>query len=122
MRTITFLTLLLITTLLNAQENIINDVSAALKSGYVDAIENNSADNITLKIINNQNDYPKSEATKQLKKFFKKNKPNSYNILHKGNKGNSTFVIGNLQTTNGDYRIFYLITDNKIQQIKIEKN
>jgi hypothetical protein len=40
--------------------------------------------------------------------------------MHRGDKENAQFVIGNLETTNGTYRVYFLIKKNLVQQLRIE--
>lgn len=107
---------------LNAQNNMIQDISSAIQNGDLNPIQNHCENNVTVEILNNNNTLNKTQAIQQLNSWFKNNKPSDYSILHKGNKDNAYYVIGTLTTTNNtSFRIFYLIKNNKIQQLRIKQ-
>ena len=70
----------------------------------------------------------KAEAIAQLKKFFLKNPVKSFTQAHQGNsKGNdSTYIIGNLNTQNGIFRVYIYIKIDAgkqyIQEIRFDKD
>jgi hypothetical protein len=44
-----------------------------------------------------------------LKDFFKTNKPSSFKITHEGGKEGAKYLIGQLVTGNGEFRVHYFI-------------
>ena len=69
----------------------------------------------------NKNDvFSKPQATEIIADFFRKNKVNSFQLLHKGNKDAASFVIGTLKTSTGNFRLYVLTRKNEIQQLRIE--
>ncbi len=97
-------------------------------SGIISALDEGSAgslsgylnDNVEL-VIGAQNDvFSKQQATGIIAEFFRKNRVNSFELLHKGNKDAASFAIGTLKTGSGTYRVYILTRKNEIQQLRIE--
>jgi hypothetical protein len=97
-----------------------SSVIAALKEGNAGLLAANLNNNVEL-VIGNQNDvYSKQQASVILADFFRKNRVNGFDLLHKGNKDAASFGIGTLKTSAGNYRVYFLIRKNEIQQLRIE--
>lgn len=62
---------------------------------------------------------PKTEATTRLKDFFIKNAPIGYSPKHGGTSKSksSNFLIGDLETQTGDFRVNIFLKHGKIEQI-----
>ena len=91
----------------------LNDGEANKLSGYLNG-------NVEL-VIGNQNDvFSKQQATGIIADFFRKNKVNNFQLLHKGTKDAASFAIGTLKTNSGIYRVYVLTRKNEIQQLRIE--
>ena len=103
-----------------AQADAIPDIVAGFNSGYSDAIAEHLNDNVELVIKNANNVFTKQQTKNILTDFFKKNPPLKFTIMHRGDKEYAQFVIGNLETTNGTYRVYFLIKKNLVQQLRIE--
>lgn len=87
--------------------------NAGSLSGYLNA-------NVEL-VIGAQNDvFSKQQATGIISDFFRKNRVNGFELLHKGNKDAASFAIGTLKTASGAYRVYVLTRKNEIQQLRIE--
>jgi hypothetical protein len=102
--------------------------SAEVPSEIISALDEGAASqlctflnaNVEL-VIGNQNDvFSKQQATGIITDFFRKNKVNSFQLLHKGNKDAASFVIGTLKTASGNFRVYVLTRKNEIQQLRIE--
>ncbi len=80
--------------------------------------------NIELVVLDNAEVYSKSQAELIIRDFFSANKPVKFAYLHKGGKEASRYGIGNLETGNGDFRVYFLlkITDGTplIHLLRIE--
>lgn len=69
-----------------------------------------------------EDSYNSAEAIKQLSAFYEQNKPKSFVLKHKGSSPNGAkFIIGNLSTSQGVYRAYIAIKNNKIESISLEK-
>ncbi|MDD3404928.1 MAG: DUF4783 domain-containing protein [Sphingobacteriia bacterium] len=103
-----------------SQTNVADDVTAAFNSGYSEGIAIHLNNNVELTIQNTDNVFNKQQTKTILSNFFKKNPPLKFVMMHKGAKEKSQFMIGDLETTNGHYRVSLLIKNNLIQQLRIE--
>ena len=67
----------------------------------------------------------KQKATAAMQEFFTENKVSGFNVNHQGKRDESSFVIGTLATTNGNFRVncFLKKVQNQylIHQIRIDK-
>ena len=102
-----------------------DNLATALKKGNTEEIATHFGNSVDLSIPNNEGVYSKTQAKLILKTFFIKNKPSNFSIVHKGDsKNNSHYSIGNLTTSNGNYRtyILYKEVDKKVTilELKIE--
>lgn len=104
------------------QSETISDVIAGFNSGYSDAIGSHLNDNVELVMKSVDNVFTKQQTKTILADFFKKNPPLKFKLMHKGEKENAQYVIGNLETTTGSYRVYFLIKNNLIQQLRIESS
>lgn len=92
----------------------------AFSNGNYKEISNYLNDDVELDIIDQEGIYGKMQAEQILKLFFQKNAPQNFSILHEGGKEKAWYVIGKLQTSNGNFRINFLFKSNIILQIRIE--
>lgn len=109
---------------MNAQ---MSDVYSALKSGNATALSSHFEDMLEVCILEDQSLYSKAEATSMIAKFFQQNKPSGFKEMHQGSsKGkDSKYTIGQLDTSNGSYRVYIFATQkgNKvnIQEIRFDR-
>lgn len=108
------------------QLDILNDVAAAIKSGNASAVSTYFADNVDMKILDQENIYSKAQAELILKDFFAKHAVKGFTIAHtSAARTDSQYAIGTLETANGKYRVHYLLKKNasgtsSISQFRIE--
>ena len=104
-----------------------NKISMAIQSGNSRELAKMLDNNIEITILDEEASYSKAQAEMVLESFFDKNKPQSFQIIHKGssNEG-SKYGIGKLVTVNGTYRtyIYAKIKDGSyfIQEIRFEED
>lgn len=105
----------------NAQSNDVPaEITAALNDGNAGQLSAYLNANVEL-VIDNKNDvFSKQQASGIIADFFRKNKVNSFQLLHKGNKEAASFAIGTLKTSTGSFRVYVLTRKNEIQQLRIE--
>lgn len=110
----------------SAQDNT-NAIAAAVKSGSAKDISKFFSDDVDMKIIDKEDVYSKAQAELILKDFFSKHPVKSFTLAHKSApnaKNGSQYVIGTLETGNGKYRTYFLLTSagaqQLIQQFRIE--
>jgi hypothetical protein len=93
-----------------ASADIVDDVANAIRTGNAKEISKYFADNVDLKVLEQENIYSKAQAELILKDFFARHPVQEFTIVHRSVKKNdSQFAIGTLKTTNGNYRVHYLM-------------
>lgn len=129
MKTIRILTLLVLfvafgQTSQAQTDGVPKEVVEALKAGDSNKLSGYLNATVELVIGKTNDVYSKQQAVGIIADFFRKNTVSSFNVLHNGNKGAASFIIGTLKTNTGNYRVYVLTrkTDNKslIQQLRIE--
>ncbi len=105
--------------------DVIDEIATAVRSGNPKNISKYFIENIEMKMIDKEQVYSKQQAEMILKDFFGKHPVKTFTVAHKSEpKNGSQYVIGQLETTNGKFRTFFLIktTGDKtlVQQFKIE--
>ncbi len=119
------LALLLVSTVAKSQIEIPNDIIRSLEKGNAKLLSDYFNDNVELVVLDNDNVYSKAQAKQIVKNFFDSFIPESFTIIHQGGKEGSKYVIGNLKTNNGNFRIYFLLKKEKgkdyIHQLRIEK-
>jgi len=101
-----------------------DDIDTAIRSGNTEVLFKRMNVNVELVILDKDDIYSKIQAKRILQQFFAKNKPVSFEILHKGGKDNAQYFIGTLKTKDKKFRVYYLLKtkDKKslIYQFRIE--
>ncbi len=119
------LSIVLTMTVLVSLAQIPDDIITSIKTGNSAKLSSFFNENVELVVLENENVLSKSHAQQVVNEFFKKNTPQKFSIIHQGGKGDSNYAIGNLETINGKFRVYFLIkTINQvsfIHQLRIEK-
>ena len=111
----------------NPFDNILEQISIAIRSGDADKISEYFDTNVEITILDKEAVYSKAQAKQVLKDFFNKNKPKSFQIVHKGeSKDAAKYGIGTLITTaNKSFRTYIYIKQNNskyyIQELRFEQ-
>ena len=117
-------TLLLPLSLLMAQE-IPAGVTTAFKRGSSEELGSYTGDKVSLALRGRSTNVDRKKATATIQEFFAENKVSGFNVNHQGKRDESSFVIGTLVTTNGNFRVncFLKKVRNQyvIHQIRIDK-
>ena len=102
------------------------EIILSLKSGNSKTLAKYFNSNIELQILDDENVYSKSQAELIVGNFFKKNPPTGFNIIHNGGTQDAKYIIGNLITTQGTFRVYFLLKDKSgkplIHELRIEEN
>ncbi len=106
------------------QSPIQNAIVESMRQGNASKISQYLNKNVELIIANKKDIYSKQQAVGILNDFFKTNPVKNFNLAHNSGKSASSFMIGSLSTTKGNFRV-YILTRNVnnttlIQQIRIE--
>lgn len=100
-------------------------VVVAFKKGSSQELSKYLGDKVDLVIQNRSVNANKQTAESTMSAFFSDNKVSGFDVNHQGKRDESSFVIGTLATTNGNYRIncFFKRIQNRylIHQIRIDK-
>ncbi len=109
----------------HAQAQIPDQILNSLKNGNSKTLAEYFNQNVELVVLENDNVYSKAQAQQIVSKFFSTNTPESFSIIHQGGKEGARYVIGNLKTNNGSFRVYFLLKTsngkNYIHQLRIEK-
>lgn len=110
---------------LNSSAQIPDEIILSLQTGNAKVLSGYFNDNVELVVLDNDNVYSKAQAKQIVNNFFNSFTPESFNVIHQGGKEGSKYVIGNLKTNNGNFRIYFLLKNNNgkdyIHQLRIEK-
>lgn len=102
-------------------------ITKAISEGNADALGQHFDNVVEVAILDKEEVYSKADATRVVKDFFSKNKATSFSQMHQGSsKGqDSQFVIGNLVTSAGTFRVYvYMkVTGGKylVQELRFDK-
>lgn len=100
-------------------------VIVAFKKGNSQELNRYLSEKVDLVIQNKPVNADKRLAENAMADFFLGNKVNSFNVNHEGKRDDSSFMVGTLKTTNGDYRVncFFKRIQNRyfIHQIRIDR-
>lgn len=94
-----------------AQDNIPRNISLAIEKGDAESLAGYFNSTVELVIIDNEDAYSKAHAKTMVSNFFSSHRPSGFQVLHKGGSDGSYYVIGNLSTGNGSFRVYYLLKD-----------
>lgn len=108
-----------------ASAQIPDEILTSLKNGDSKTLSEYFNQNVELVVLENDNVYSKAQAQQIVNRFFDQNTPESFTIIHQGGKEGAKYVIGNLKTNTGSFRIYFLLKTNEgknyIHQLRIEK-
>ncbi|HET6244023.1 MAG: DUF4783 domain-containing protein [Bacteroidetes bacterium] len=101
-------------------------IAQAFKSGNAKELSKYFSPNVELKVFNKEDVYSKTQAEIIVKDFFTKNPPKNYVEVHNGtSKAGAQYIIGQLTTANGTFRINYFLKKSSdsyfIQELRFEE-
>jgi hypothetical protein len=106
-------------------EQIPGEIISSLKTGNAKVLASFFNQNVELVILNDDNVYSKAQAEQIVSVFFARNVPEKFTIIHQSGKEGAKFVIGQLTTKQGPFRVTFLLkkTEEKeiIHQLRIDK-
>ncbi len=104
---------------------ITSDINTAFSTGNADLLSGHFNSRIKLSIFDKEYDPSQTQAKEIMRGFFRDNPPVSFVMKFESEKKDSKFIIGDLKTSTGNYRvnIFFKKFDGKdlIHLLKIEK-
>lgn len=116
-------TLLLLTPLLMLfafkDQNAIDEVIGALRSGNSAQLSGYFDDNVELTLPDKSDSYSRAQAQLIIKDFFSNNGVKGFDLKHKGDSPGGHFCIGTLQTNGGNFRTnVFMKTKNGKEVVK----
>jgi len=106
-------------------EGIPEKIILSVRAGNAGELARYFYSNIELVILEKEDVYSKTQAEHILRKFFTDHHPTSFEIIFEGGKETPRYAIGSLTTSNGDFRVYFLIKDQDgsplIHQLRIEQ-
>ncbi|MFT4739012.1 MAG: hypothetical protein ACI8QD_000837 [Cyclobacteriaceae bacterium] len=110
MRQVVFLSFFIIALQLNAQDDIIANIGAALKTSSAKELVKYCHSSVEIQENGVSKTYNKPQAEIILKAFFEKNPSRGYRKVHEGSSNEGyIYSIGQFSTDNGSYRVYYLL-------------
>lgn len=107
---ITFFSLAVLPAKLHAGDDIIDKISAALKSADASKVSEYFYSTINLEVGEIDGSYSKKQAEMIVSDFFKKEPIKSFEIKHQGSSDDgSKYIIGNYKTVAKEYRVYILL-------------
>jgi len=108
-----------------AKSQIPDEIILSLKSGNAKALSEYFNQNVELVVPDSDNVYSKAQAQLIVSNFFSSHSPQSFSVIHQGGKEGAQYVIGNLGTQKGTFRVYFLLKKSDgndfIHQLRIEK-
>lgn len=112
--------------IVNAQREVSTAILDAVAAGDAVVLSSYFNDNVELVIGSTNDVFSKQQATGIITDFFRRNKVNSFQVLHKGTKDTSAFSICTMKAGSNTYRIYLLVRKSAdrqlIQQLRIESS
>jgi hypothetical protein len=108
-----------------ATSQVPDKIILSLKTGNAKVLSGYFNQNIELVVLDSDNVYSKAQAQLIVDNFFKDYTPVNFKVIHQGGREGAKYVIGNLKTEKGEFRVYFLLKQNKeknyIHQLRIEK-
>lgn len=109
------------------QSSNMDSITRAIGTGNVAALEQYMNSPVEIALLNQMGIYDKAGAAALLRSFFGENAPRSFSQVRQGaSKGNdSVYATGNLDTSNGIFRVYLFIRQENgkqfIEELRISK-
>lgn len=85
----------------------LDQVASYIRVGSASELSKFFQSNVEISLKESGNSYSKAQAEQVLINFFNKNTPKGFTIVHQGTSPEgSRYIIGNLVTTGGNYRVY----------------
>lgn len=108
-----------------AKAQIPDEILLSLKSGNAKTLSGYFNQNVELVIPDSDNVFSRAQAQLIVSDFFSNYPPSNFLVIHQGGKEGAFYVIGNLVTSKGSFRVYFLLKKNEgkdyIHQLRIEK-
>lgn len=102
-----------------------SEILEAIKKGDATEVAKFFDTTVEITLPGKSNSYSKSQAEIVLRDFFNSNSVKDFEIIHKSESAGSQYCIGNLKTSNGQYRVTIYMKQKGdkqvLQEIRFEK-
>jgi len=102
------------------------NILSSIKNSDAEKLSEYFDSNIDLKILEKENIFSKAQAKILVRDFFAGHKVTSVTVNHEGGPDNARFAICNLSTTQGSFRLYFLLKTKDgqplIQKFRIERD
>lgn len=102
-----------------------SEIVLSIQNGNDEMLAGYFNQNVELVVLSHDDVFSKSQARQIVAEFFKANKPKQFTIVHQGGKDGARYAIGNLVTSTGTFRVYFLLKNKEnnsyIHQLRIEK-
>lgn len=98
----------------------VDDLVSAIKSGNASQLSKFFDNTIEIVLPEKTNAYSKSQGELVLKDFFDNNGVKNFEVVHKGENAGAQFIIGTLNTKNGEYRTTIYLKQKGDKQLVLE--
>ena len=106
-----------------AQQQVVNEISKAMKGGDIETLGTLLGEELVLTLKDEENLVTNKEATDLLSDFFGEATPASFSIKHQGNsKDGSHFAIGSLKINGENLRTYFVVNGGKVSELCIEED
>lgn len=103
----------------------LDEVISAIKSGSASQLSKFFDNTIEITLPDKTNAYSKSQGELVLKDFFDNNGVKNFEVVHKGENSGAQYIVGTLDTKNGEYRTTIYIKQKGdkqlLQELRFEK-
>ena len=102
-------------------------ITSALNAGDIETLGSYFDESMELSILEEEGIYNKGQALQKVKRFLSSNTVNSFTEVHQGasRSSDSQYVIGDLQTSGGTYRVYLFLTNSNgkmiIQELRFDR-
>lgn len=108
------------------QQAVPAEISMAFKAGNAEILTGYLNSTVELVMPDREDFFKKEVVEGILKEFFRTHKTTDFVLKHQGGRSDARYAIGDLRTTAGTFRIYFLMKsiDGQplIHQLRIEKN
>ena len=102
-----------------------DEITKAFKSGLAENVANYFYSTVEIDFPENKGVFSKTQSEQILNNFFKKNSVTNFTILHQGESKDGKYLMANLNTGSGAFRIYCYLKKNQnnflIKELRIEK-
>lgn len=98
----------------------VDDIVSAIKSGNASQLSKFFDNTVEIALPEKTNAYSKSQGELVLKDFFDNNGVKNFEVVQKGENAGAQFIIGTLNTRNGEYRTTIYLKQKGDKQLVLE--